>query len=160
MSTLDGSAPHDAAHPAAHHAPRDPARHASRRGRVSVTTLIVGASAAPILWLAQMLLSYGISADVCVGFTWATAVFTRTALHDTLFAFDAIAACGAIGGGLLSYRSWRLAGTTGGGGPPATADPEDATRFLAHWGMLSSLWFFAAIVFNTIASIMISPCLR
>jgi hypothetical protein len=137
------------------------AEQAPRRGRVSVTLVVVAASTAPVLWLAQMLLSYGISADVCGDLQWATAVFTRTALRNTLFAFDAFAGCGAIGGGLLSYRSWKLAGDAGAASPPAGAGPEeDGTRFLARWGMLTSLWFFSAIVFNTIASIMIAPCLR
>jgi hypothetical protein len=132
-----------------------------RRGPVSPTVVIVGASAAPLLWLAQMLLCYGLSADVCSGLEWASAVFTRPALRDTLFAFDAIAGCGAIGGGLLSYRSWQLASRAGAALPPDDAGPpEDGIGFLAHWGMLASLWFFSAIVFNTIASIMIAPCLR
>ncbi len=139
--------------PAAHDAPR--------RGPVSVTVVIVAACAAPLLWLAQMLLSYGLSADVCSGLKWATAVFTPTALRNTLFAFDAIAGCGAIGGGLLSYRSWHLASRAGAAWPPDDAGPpDDGIGFVAHWGVLASLWFFSAIVFNTIASVMIAPCLR
>jgi hypothetical protein len=137
------------------------AHHAPRGGRGSITVVIVGATAAPVLWLAQMLLSYGISADVCGGLEWATALFTRTALQSTLFALDAIAGCGAIGGGLLSYRSWRLAGNAGAAVPPDDAKPgQDGMRFLAQCGMLSSLWFFGAIMFNTIASLMIAPCVR
>ena len=128
------------------------AHHSRRRGRVGVTVVMVGASAAPALWLAQMLLSYGISADVCAGLHWAATGLTRPALRNTLFTFDAIAASGAIGGGLLSYRSWHRAGAGGA--------EEDGVRFLAECGMLSSLWFFGAIVFNTIASIMIAPCVR
>ena len=140
---------------------RSAVRPTPRRGRVSLTLVLVGASAAPLLWLAQMLLSYGISADVCEGLPWTTAVFTRPALKVTLLAFDAIAGCGAIGGGLLSYRSWRRAGGAGSGGPRDAVDPgKDGMRFLAQWGMLSSLWFLSAIVFNTIASIMIAPCPR
>jgi hypothetical protein len=108
-----------------------------------------------------MLLSYGISADVCAGLPWTTAVFTGPTLRNTLFVFDAIAGCGAMGGGLLSYRSWHRAGIAAAAGAPDDANPgEDGVRFLAQWGMLSSLWFFGAIVFNAIASIMIAPCVR
>jgi hypothetical protein len=129
-----------------------------RRGRLNPTVVIAGASAAPVLWLAQMLLSYGLSADVCSGLEWATALMTRTALRNTLYACDAIATCGALGGGLISYRSWHYAGDAAAGLPRDAAAPgQGGTLFLAQWGMLSSLWFLGAIAFNTIASIMITP---
>ena len=35
---------------------------------------------------------------------------------------------------------------------------EGRNRFLALWGMMSSLWFFAAILFNIIASVTVPPC--
>ena len=141
---------------------RSAAQPAPHHGRVSVTVVMVGAGAAPVLWLAQVLLSYGISADVCSGLPWATAIFTRTALQSTLFAVDAIAWCGAIAGGLLSYRNWHLPGTAGAAvALHESAHPgEDGRRFLAQCGTLASLWFLSAIVFNTIASIMIAPCVR
>jgi hypothetical protein len=117
--------------------------------------------AAPLLWLAQMLISYALSADVCVGLPSATAVFSAATLRNTLFAGDAIAGLGAIAGGLLSYRTWHLAGRASAGETLSDAVARrDRTRFLAEWGLWSSLWFFGAIVFNTIASIMVAPCLR
>jgi hypothetical protein len=141
---------------------RTTAHHAPRRSRASVI-VIISASAAPALWLAQMLLSYGLSADVCAGLPWA-AVFAGPTLRNTLFAFDAIAGFGAIGGGLLSYRSWHLTGTSGTARTAGPADnvnaAHDGIHFLAECGLLSSLWFLTAIVFNTIASIMIAPCVR
>jgi hypothetical protein len=33
-------------------------------------------------------------------------------------------------------------------------------RFLAIWGLMSSLWFFGAILFNTIATIVAPLCTR
>jgi hypothetical protein len=36
---------------------------------------------------------------------------------------------------------------------------EGRDRFLAMWGLLSSLWFFFAILFSTIASLTVTPCL-
>jgi hypothetical protein len=32
-------------------------------------------------------------------------------------------------------------------------------RFLALWGIFSSLWFLCAIIFNTIGSLTVPPCL-
>lgn len=134
---------------------------APRDGRVSFVVLLAGASVAPLLWLAQMLLSYAVSADVCTGLPWAAAITTRWGLQSTLFAFDVIAMSGAMGGGILSYRNWRRAGGADPGAPRKGANPgREGMRFLAQWGMLSSVWFLSAIVFNTIASIMIAPCPR
>ena len=55
----------------------------------------------------------------------------------------------------------------GGCAPPAAGSPGRSwqrraqarrNRFLALWGLMSSLWFFAAILFNAIASVTVPPC--
>jgi hypothetical protein len=46
----------------------------------------------------------------------------------------------------VSWRIWRRGASKG------------RDRFLALWGMMSSLWFFAAILFNVFASILVPPC--
>jgi hypothetical protein len=40
------------------------------------------------------------------------------------------------------------------------AAAEGRAHFLAIWGLFSSLWFFGAILFNTIASFTVPPCIN
>ena len=49
-----------------------------------------------------------------------------------------------------AFVSWR--------GLAGVRPRQGRNRFLALWGMMSSLWFFAAILFNVFASIMVPPC--
>jgi hypothetical protein len=65
-----------------------------------------------------------------------------------------------IAGGLVSWRAWRR--STAGkdrGHRHVLHTGEGRDRFLAMWGIMSSLWFFVAILFNVIASVTVPPCL-
>lgn len=108
--------------------------------------LIFSACAAPVAWLGQMLLGYGITAYMCFPADRPVSHAATGPLFAALVAFDFIALgmCGA--GAWISLSHWRcgLAGRD---------------RFLALWGLMSSLWFLAAILFNVIASLAVPPCL-
>jgi hypothetical protein len=82
-------------------------------------------------------------------------------LRAAMMAFDVVAILVAAAAGLtawLCYLKVRV--------PPKEiqgdrrfAAAEGRARFLAIWGIFSSLWFFGAILFNTIASLTVPPCL-
>jgi hypothetical protein len=108
--------------------------------------LLFGASAAPIFWLGQLMLSYGLTAYVCYPGDHPHAIARGLTLDGAILTFNLIAVLAAAAGGTAAWRCWRR-------------DPRGARRFLALWGICSSLGFFCAIVFNIIASVMVPPCL-
>jgi hypothetical protein len=110
--------------------------------------LLFGACAAPIFWLGQLMLSYAISAAIC--YPDDTPRMTGPgSLSVLLMVFDAIALAASLGGGAISLSGWLR--TRGDG-------EDNRSRFLALWGMMSSLWFFFAILFNAIASVLAPLC--
>jgi hypothetical protein len=110
--------------------------------------LLFGASAAPLAWLGQMMLAYAITAKACYPADHPVTPGTTAPLFVVLMLFDVVALAACAAGGLVSWRVWRQGRTSSGHG-----------RFLALWGLMSSLWFAVAILFNVVASLMVPPCL-
>lgn len=110
--------------------------------------LLFGASAAPLAWLGQMMLAYAITAKACYPADHPVTPGTAAPLFVVLMLFDVVALAACASGGLVSWRAWRQGRRGSGHG-----------RFLALWGLMSSLWFAAAILFNVVASLMVPPCL-
>ena len=107
--------------------------------------LLLGACAAPLAWLGQMLLGYGLTAFVCYPADHPVMPASHGALTAAIAAFDVIALALCAAG---AFVSWRLRSRVQSG----------RNRMLALWGLMSSLWFFVAILFNAIASF-VPPCL-
>jgi hypothetical protein len=137
----------------------DPTGPAPETRSVKFITLLFGASAAPLFWLGQLMLAYGFTAYVCYpGDHPLTGVGGW--LFSALLLFDAVALIACAASGFVSWRAWLQSMRTQ---PMAShhilQTGEGRDRFLSMWGMMSSLWFFFAVLFNTIASIMVQPCL-
>jgi len=107
--------------------------------------LLFGCSAAPLCWLGQMMLGYGVTATVCYPGDHPVALASTGPLFAVLILFDLIALAGCSAG---AWVSWRIRGQV----------HQPSNRFLALWGLMSSLWFFVAILFNVVASAMVPPC--
>jgi hypothetical protein len=123
------------------------------RRPVSFWMLAFGASAAPIAWLAQVMLSYGITAYACYPGDHPQMIASATLLRAIVYVVDAVAVLLAVGGGLVSWHCFRKM--------PGRADapaPQSRARFLAVWGIFSSQWFLGAIIFGVIASVSVPPC--
>jgi hypothetical protein len=108
--------------------------------------LLAGACIAPIFWLGQMMLGYGVTAHACYSGNHPQAIASAPTLGAMILTFNIIATIAAASGGGVAWWCWRQ-------------DPRGVYRFLALWGMFSSLCFFCAIVFNVIASMTVPPCL-
>ncbi len=108
--------------------------------------LLFGASAAPLAWLGQMALGYGVTAYVCYPGDHPVGLAAKGPLFATLIVFDILALVLCAAGGWVSWAHWRRR-------------PEGRNRFLALWGIMSSLWFFVAVLFNAIASLAVPPCI-
>jgi hypothetical protein len=109
--------------------------------------LMFACCAAPIFWLGQLALGYWVSAQACFGGDRPNLIAPTGTLRMALLAFDAVAIAAATAGLLVALACRRSAG-------------EGRPRFMALWGIFSSLCFLAAILFATIASIMVPPCPR
>ncbi|HEX4534644.1 MAG TPA: hypothetical protein VH000_10465 [Rhizomicrobium sp.] len=137
----------DAAHPAPY------------RARISFWALMFGCCAAPIFWLGQVMLAYWITAAACYGSDRPTVTHAPGLLTGMLIALDVIAIAAALAGAFVAWRGWRITKDEAGGGrAQALHTGEGRTRFLALWGLFSSLCFAIAIVFNVIASLTVPLC--
>jgi hypothetical protein len=127
--------------------PRNPAR---------FWALMFGACAAPIFWLGHLMLGFGVTAVVCYHGDHPTLIASGTTLRTALFVFDAIAIVAALAGGIVSLAIWRATRTE----KEAESIAEGRARFMAQWGIGSSACFLIAILFGTIASIVVPLCTR
>jgi hypothetical protein len=134
----------------------DPVGAAPETRSVKFLTLLFATSAAPIVWLGQVMLGYGVSAYACYPGDHPQDLAATGPLFAALMAFDALALIGCAAGGAVSWRAWRRARQDKAA---VLHTSEGRIRFLALWGIMSNLWFFAAILFNVIASVTVPPCL-
>jgi hypothetical protein len=93
------------------------------------------------------MLGYGITAYVCYPKDHPTSLVSAGWLFTTLLLLDLIALAVCATGAFVSWTAWRN-----------VRPGEGRNRFLALWGMMSSLWFFAAVLFNVFASVMVPAC--
>lgn len=132
----------------------DPVGAAPETRSVKFAALLFGTCAAPIFWLGQLMLGYGVTAYVCYPGDHPVALTAPGPLVAALLVFDVVALAASAAGAAVSWTSWRRSRAGEGIGHAR----EGRDRFLAMWGLLSSLWFFFAILFNVIASVMVPPC--
>jgi MFS family permease len=107
--------------------------------------LLFGCCAAPLFWLGQMMLAYGVSAYVCYPADHPVMLAKTEPLFAALLLFDALAMGLCLAGGLVSWRALQGRNVA-------------RNRFLALAGLMSSLWFAAAVLFNIVASLMVPSC--
>jgi hypothetical protein len=119
--------------------------------------LIAAASLAPLFWMGQVLLSYWVTAQGCYPGDAPEPGMAVSGIQAAVWSFDAVALVAALAGGIMSLMVWRRIGRAGAH-PAVVAMGEGRTRFLAIWGLYSSLWFFFAILFNAIATVTVPPC--
>jgi hypothetical protein len=134
---------------------------APHRDRANFLWLLFGCSAAPIFWLGQLMLGYWVSAQACYSGDHPVDLASVGTLRTALIVFDIVAMIATFSGAVVSWSNWRATqNEKKGGATRAIHTGEGRTRFLALWGLMSSLWFFGAIVFNTIGSIMVPLCVH
>ena len=125
----------------------DPVGPAPETRSVRFHWLLFGVGAAPLFWAGQVMLAYGVTAYACYPGDHPVALADAGGLRLVLLLFDGVALAGCGAGALVSWRLW-----------PRVEHGPGRNRFLALWGLLSSLGFLVAILFNIIASLMVPPC--
>jgi len=136
----------------------DPVGPAPETRSVRFLWLLFGVSAAPIFWLGQLMLSYGVTAYICYPGDHPVGLPETNPVLAVLLAFDAIALAACVAGVATSWRIWQRSKDRHSEQQFTVHLSEGRIRFLALWGLMSNLWFFAAILFNTIASVSVPPC--
>ena len=132
----------------------------NNRPRASFAALIFGDVAAPIFWLGQLMLSYFVSSRACYGSDHPTSIASETALRSALYAFDAVAIAAAIAGGIVAFICWRAVRDAETDTRATAQTRISRMRFMALWGLMSSVWFLGAIVFNVIGSATVRLCVQ
>jgi hypothetical protein len=133
-----------------------PARY---RHKVSLFALGFGLAAAPIAWAAQTILGYVLSSQACFpGDTPRSApLFTTAAPMAT--EINIIAILVAAAAAAVAYRSWRATRDEGEGRVNRLVEiGEGRTRFLAACGILTSLGFLVAMMFSSLAILLVRLC--
>lgn len=132
---------------------------APHRHRVSLTALFFGLAAAPVAWNAQLLLSVALTAHACYPRDVPLGLPIWSALWGILLAISALGVALAIAGALVSWRNWRLTFEEVAGSVHQLLDAaEGRTRFLAMFGILTSLLFALGLLFATAGVLVVPLC--
>ncbi|MGZ5849559.1 MAG: hypothetical protein ACXWJN_03090 [Methyloceanibacter sp.] len=133
---------------------------APHRDRVTLVELAFALAAAPLAWGAQLVIGYGVASHVCfagsapraVPPSWLGAVLLLLVVE--LIAF-VIAAVGAA----VAYRLWHATRTEDSGDTHEMVEAgRGRTRFLALWGLMTSLGFAGAVVFSLVGLFEVPLC--
>jgi hypothetical protein len=126
---------------------------------VSFVALLFGAATAPVFWLGQLMLSYGVTAQACYPGDHPEAIASASSLKIAMMGFDCVAVLAAAAGGIVAWLCLvRIQRERRGSYSHSVATGMGRARFLALWGVFSSQWFLGAILFNVIASLTVPPC--
>jgi hypothetical protein len=132
---------------------------APHRRNVGLSSLLLGLTAAPVAWVTQLIVGYGVASHACFpgDMPRASPLFLATGTIVTAFNLAAIII--SIAGVVLSFRSWRATREEHAGRSHRLLDVgEGRTRFLAICGMLTSMGFLVATIFASIAILAVPLC--
>lgn len=132
---------------------------APHRHRVSLAALFFGLAAAPAAWNGQLLVSVALSAHACYPRDVPLTLPIWSGLWWILVAIDVAGIMLAIAGGLVSFRSWRLTFDEAPGSVHHLLDiGQGRTRFLAMFGILTSVLFALGLLFAAAADFVVPLC--
>jgi len=128
---------------------------APHQHRVHWAVLLLGFVGAPIAWVTDLTLKYGVTSFACS----SGAASLPEWIFPVLYGVDALALTVVILAAALSYRNWRKTRTESRGDVHELAEVgEGRTRFMSLWGMLFGIAFGAAIIFGVTVNIGLSAC--
>jgi len=128
---------------------------APHQHRVHWAVLLLGFISAPIAWVSDLTLKYGITSFACS----SGAASPPEWIFSVLYGFDALALTVVIFAAALSYRNWKQTRRESRGDVRELAEiGEGRTRFMSLWGMLFGIAFGAAIIFGVVVNIGLSAC--
>jgi hypothetical protein len=132
---------------------------APHRDRAALAELAFALAAAPLAWGAQLVIGYGVASHVCFAESAPRAASLSWAGAVPLLVVELIAIVVATVSAAVAYRLWRATREEASGGTRAMVEAgRGRTRFLALWGLMTSLGFLGAIVFSLIGLLVVPLC--
>jgi hypothetical protein len=110
-----------------------------------------GVLAAPLAWVAQLLVSYAVEEAACTTGAGAEPVL-GSGDGPILAAVSVVALAVALAGIVAAALSWRFAAADPGG------DPRGRVAFLAGFGLLAGVVFVAVIALGAAALLPLDTC--
>ena len=139
----------DSSHPSPH------------RDRVGLVPLFFGLWIAPAAWAGQLIVDYGLASYACYPryAPQAHAVPGWGGLWWGLLAINIVAILAAAAGALVSYRDWQATREEHPGHFGHVLEAGiGRSRFLSLLGIMTSVGFLAAIVFDLIVLLVVPLC--
>jgi len=129
------------------------------RHRVGLAALFFGITAGPIAWIVQLVINDAIASHACFPHDRPLIAAASNGVWITALIVNLVAALLAIGGALVSARSWRASREEHPGPAEHLLDAgEGRTRFMAICGEIASWGFLLAIIFNTVNLLTVPQC--
>lgn len=114
---------------------------------------------APAAWAVQLTLSYGLVGHACFPMTLPLETPVWTPVWPWLAAISLAAILVGLAAGWVAWRNWRKVRHEQPGSHHRLLDAgEGRTRFLAMWGMLTSLMFLITLVFSSVNLLLVPLC--
>jgi hypothetical protein len=133
---------------------------APHRDRAELSALAFGLVGAPLAWALQLFVNYGVASRVCFpGAAPRMSAIASGSAWVTLLIVELIALAIAAAAAVVAYGSWRATRHEASGETSHMVEAgEGRTRFLALWGLMTSIGFFIAIVFSLIGLFLVPLC--
>lgn len=134
---------------------------APQRERVGLAALAFGLAAPPLAWAGQLVTNYAIASHVCFpgGQPLAGLAVEAHPAWLVLLIVELLALAIAVSAGGVAYASWRSTRKEAEGETSHMFEKgEGRTRFLALWGLITSVGFVIAIGFSLIGLFVVPLC--
>lgn len=118
-----------------------------------------GIVGAPAAWVLHLMMNFSVSSEVCSPGSIYGHAHDISSLHTGMLIDSVAALCVAAVAGWISYNSWRATHAEEQGDHEHLLEiGEGRTRFLSMVGIVLSGGFFTAIVFDSLALLMVPFC--
>ena len=138
-----------------------PSHPSPQAARVDHVWLFVAFGAGPAAWIVQLIAGYAIASVACTARRAVGGASGDAFAGEPkwLIALNLTALIMVVAGGIFCRVAWnRTAGEKDGGPEAALTIGAGRTRFLAVCGMLTSVGFTLAVLFNTIEPLLVPGC--
>lgn len=133
---------------------------APHRGLVSLTAVLYGLFAAPIVWAGDLMITYGLVGHACfpgdLPLRWPTAGMSQ--VWPLMLACHLIALVLIASGTMVAFRNWRVTGPPHGHHHHLIERGEGRNRYLGIVGMGFGAMFFLMTVAETLSLAFVPLC--
>lgn len=132
---------------------------APQRNKINQGFLWLSVLAAPLAWVAHLLVNYAIADHACSALAGGTGSAFAGGQLTTMLLIDLAAILFSVAAGYIAVEHWRNSQSERGGGMQHLVHSgEGRTRFLAMCGILTSALFATAVLIDAIGTILGPPC--